>query len=236
MLKRVLHAANQVVAHEETHTGKELVIENTVNAPSPSPEYPQDIISASGILKSTNNSLGGRDKLRESQITIPELRAIPGTDVRDELVVYEDGAGKIVRRVGASNLRGLGVNKLSSIDEYIIKNHGIKVASSNIFCTHFCTDGSLFVTKYGYISYTGEPYYQIRIKLENETAESITQFLSNNDVWIYYCLDTIIEEPLTVDEVQGILRAHQYHTEIGWEGLDEHLEPEVEVKCKVLGR
>ena len=34
MFKRVLHAANQVVTHEETHTGKELVIENTVNAPA----------------------------------------------------------------------------------------------------------------------------------------------------------------------------------------------------------
>lgn len=31
MLKRVLHAANQVITHPETHVGRELTIENTVN-------------------------------------------------------------------------------------------------------------------------------------------------------------------------------------------------------------
>lgn len=82
MLKRVLHTANQVVTHEETHTGtRELTIENTVNdnvdmltvtgdswqlvqeaikdeegnvtqPAMPSTEYPSEIISVNGEMAS----------------------------------------------------------------------------------------------------------------------------------------------------------------------------------------
>lgn len=82
MLKRVLHTANQVVTHEETHTGtRELTIENTVNdsvdmltvtgdswqlvqeeikdeegnvtqPAMPSTEYPSEIVSVNGEMAS----------------------------------------------------------------------------------------------------------------------------------------------------------------------------------------
>lgn len=214
----------------------------TGGIPSPSPEYPQDIISVSGTLKSTNNSLGGRDKLRESQITIPELRAIPGTDVRDELIVYPDGTGKIVRKVASVEFNGG-------------ENEGWDVKNGLYFGTNIDRDkyNSLFcLTNIGkLINYQildksegfGIAYmysWRINLKqcnaLEGKTVDDFKQYLSENPIKICIALQTPTEEPLTAAEVQDILRTHQYHTVIGFEGLDEHLEPEIEVACKVLGR
>lgn len=220
----------------------------TGNAPSPSPEYPQDIISVSGILKSTNNSLGGRDKLRESQITIPELRAIPGTDVRDELVVYEDGSGKIVRRVANRHLSpddnfgnsGLSTDETknflmkSIVDLKPQKKGYITNASCNIANTGKVQGFNVANTVFAGGSNSDILY----ICVSSEVASTVEEFktlVASKDIYVNYEIEPI-EEPLTAAEVQGFLRTHQYHTEIGFEGLDEHLEPEVEVKCEVLGR
>ena len=212
----------------------------TGNVPSPSTEYPQDIISTSGILKSTNNSLGGRDKLRESQITVPELRAIPGTDVRDELVVYEDGTGKIVRRVknviydNEKSIASLdSVGKLFKLGGEILSNHN--QLHGMCCCDKFISKGLQVARSSDYAITSYGNYLYIRNK-DLTTVEEAKAWIVNNPITVFAPLVTPTEEPLTAAEVQGFLRTHQYHTEIGFEGLDEHLEPEVEVKCRVLGR
>ena len=217
----------------------------TGNAPSPSPEYPQDIISVSGILKSTNNGLNGRDKLRESQITIPELRAIPGTDVRAELVVYEDGTGKIVRRVGKRVYDGTEtVNMTGYKKTYIIAQSDADY-NAIVASTHFAYNSVAFCDTSTFVSissYSKSVVFSVPdFSDEEKNPEILKSFLkeqydNGTPVIVFYVLATPTEELLTADQVQGILRTHQYHTEIGWEGLDEHLEPEVEVKCRVLGR
>lgn len=232
--RNVMFNAGSSVLPWEPYTG---------NAPSPSPEYPQDIISVSGTLKSTNNGLNGRDKIRESQISIPELRAIPGTDVRDELVVYEDGTGKIVRRVKRRILKNTDNWVQQGEDTTLMFTTLIGGANIDnaVICNFGLHDNKSWQTEQ--FAYIGK-HKRLLIKLGYVGVETIdewkeklkTAYESGIPFYVDYALETPTEELLTAAEVQGILRTHQYHTEIGFEGLDEHLEPEVEVKCKVLGR
>lgn len=136
MLKRVLHTANQVVTHAETHTGtRELTIENTVNdnvdmltvtgdswqlaqeeikdeegnvtqPAMPSTEYPSEIISVNGEMISTNDRLDGRDKLRGNSIILPTLRSLPD-GTKD--VLYVDRKNQrawVERKIGETVLDG----------------------------------------------------------------------------------------------------------------------------------
>lgn len=237
--RNVMFNAGSSVLPWEPYTG---------NAPSPSPEYPQDIISVSGTLKSTNNSLGGRDKLRESQIVIPELRAIPGTDVRDELVVYPDGTGKIVRRVKNRHLSpddNFGNSGLSTDEtkNFLLKSivdfkrqmsWNITNASCNIANTGKVQGFNVANTVFAGGSNSDILYICVSSEVAS-TVEEFKDLVASKDIYVNYEIEPI-EEPITADQIQGILRTHQYHTEISFEGLDEHLDPEVEVKCRVLGR
>ena len=73
------------VAHEwESYTG---------GAPSPSPDYPQEIRSVEGCTMSVSSADG--TQVQEAAIPVT-LRGIG--DVRDELYAYKDGTGKLVRR------------------------------------------------------------------------------------------------------------------------------------------
>ena len=215
----------------------------TGGKPSPSLAYPQEIISTFGVLKAINNGYNG-DKLRESQITIPELRAIPGTDIRDELVVYPDGSGKIVRNACKAKLVSGGLRLVEQQEGFIIyildgilirifgfaeytKYNGVN-GIGNVNCTHF---------KNCWIGGNYHLYMKFCIDECGElpTLEEVKSLIDNEDVYILYALQNPIEEPLTSEQV-GILRTAQYHTEIIWEGLDEHLKPEVEVTAKHIGR
>ena len=136
MLKRVLHTANQVVTHEETHTGtRELTIENTVNdnvdmltvtgdswqlaqeeikdeegnvtqPAMPSIEYPSEIVSVNGEMISTNDRLDGRDKLRGNSIILPTLRSLPD-GTKDVLYVdRQNQRAWVERKIGETVLDG----------------------------------------------------------------------------------------------------------------------------------
>ena len=64
----------------------------TGGAPSPSPEYPQEIRSVENCTVTISNADGTETQTAPIPVT---LRGIG--DVRDELYVYADGAGKLVR-------------------------------------------------------------------------------------------------------------------------------------------
>lgn len=205
----------------------------TGGMPSPSPAYPQDVISTSGVLKATNNGYNA-DKLRVSQITIPELRAIPGTDIRDELVVYPDGSGKIVRRVWEDRITSYNFTLNNENDNSISYRKRINSPKGTDKCisTHFIYKSNTCSIIIG----NGENIYiKFNPKSIMPTLEALKTFLDENEVYILYELEAPIEEPLTAEQV-GILRTAQYHTELIWEGLDEHLKPEVEIVAKHIGR
>lgn len=63
--------------------------------PSPSPDYPQPLVAAEGALTAS-----GRTGTTPTTVTLPVLRAIPGTDIRDTLVDIGGGQWQVTRNVG----------------------------------------------------------------------------------------------------------------------------------------
>lgn len=63
--------------------------------PSPSPDYPQPLVASSGALTAS-----GRTGTTPTTVTLPTLRAIPGSDIRDEMAYIGGGQWQVTRRVG----------------------------------------------------------------------------------------------------------------------------------------
>lgn len=63
--------------------------------PSPSPDYPQPLVAAEGALTAS-----GRTGTTPTTVTLPTLRAIPGSDIRDEMAYISGGQWRVTRRVG----------------------------------------------------------------------------------------------------------------------------------------
>lgn len=63
--------------------------------PSPSPDYPQPLVASEGSLTAS-----GRTGTTPTTVRLPVLRAIPGTDIRDEVAYIGGGQWKVTRRVG----------------------------------------------------------------------------------------------------------------------------------------
>lgn len=63
--------------------------------PSPSPDYPQPLVAAEGSLTAS-----GRTGTTPTTVTLPVLRAIPGSDIRDTLAYIGGGQWRVTRRVG----------------------------------------------------------------------------------------------------------------------------------------
>nr|DAI71667.1 MAG TPA: hypothetical protein [Caudoviricetes sp.] len=63
--------------------------------PSPSPDYPQPLVAAEGALTAS-----GRTGTTPTTVTLPTLRAIPNSDIRDTLAYVGGGRWQVTRRVG----------------------------------------------------------------------------------------------------------------------------------------
>lgn len=63
--------------------------------PSPSPDYPQPLVASEGSLTAS-----GRTGTTPTTVTLPVLRAIHGTDIRDTLAYIGGGQWQVTRRVG----------------------------------------------------------------------------------------------------------------------------------------
>lgn len=70
--------------------------------PSPSPDYPQPLVAAEGSLTAS-----GRTGTTPSTVTLPTLRAIPGSDIRDDIAYIGGGQWQVTRRVGVVQLTGV---------------------------------------------------------------------------------------------------------------------------------
>lgn len=63
--------------------------------PSPSPQNPQPLVASEGSLTAS-----GRTGTTPATVTLPVLRAIPGSDIRDTLEYVGGGQWRVTRRVG----------------------------------------------------------------------------------------------------------------------------------------
>lgn len=62
---------------------------------TPTPSAPVPLVAAEGALTAS-----GRTGTTSTTVTLPELRAIPGTDIRDTLAYIGGGQWQVTRRVG----------------------------------------------------------------------------------------------------------------------------------------
>ena len=62
---------------------------------TPTPSAPVPLVASEGTLTAS-----GRTGTTPTSVTLPVLRAIPGSDIRDMLTYIGDGRWKMTRRVG----------------------------------------------------------------------------------------------------------------------------------------
>lgn len=108
--------------------------------PSPSPDYPQPLVAAEGALTAS-----GRTGTTPTIVTLPTLRAIPGSDIRDTLAYIGGGQWQVTRRVGVVQLTGtetwtIGGLKADKSDWYYQSPalaDAVNTAVSDSACTHY---------------------------------------------------------------------------------------------------
>ena len=108
--------------------------------PSPSPDYPQPLVAAEGSLTAR-----GRTGTTPTTVTLPALRAIPGSDIRDTLAYIGSGQWKLTRRVGVVQLDGtetwtVGGLRADKADWYYQSPNlpdAVDSSVSSSACTHY---------------------------------------------------------------------------------------------------
>lgn len=107
---------------------------------TPTPSAPVALVSAEGSLTAS-----GRTGTTPTTVTLPTLRAIPGSDIRDTLTYIGDGRWKMTRRVGVVQFAGtenwtIGGLKADKSDWYYQSPalaDAVNTAVSDSACTHY---------------------------------------------------------------------------------------------------
>lgn len=109
--------------------------------PSPSPDYPQPLAASEGTL--TASGLAGTTP---TTVTLPTLRAIPGTDIRDTAAYIGGGQWQVTRRVGVVQLTGTetwtinGQYREDKMDWYYVSAKlpdAVDSSDAACACTHY---------------------------------------------------------------------------------------------------
>lgn len=211
---------------------------NVTQPAMPSPEYPSEIVSVGGKMVSTNNCLGGKDKLRGNSITLPTLRGLPdGT--RD--VLYVDRKAKrawVERKVGHEILDGTELWGTSYWSKMCVNQNELrKAVKGTAYSTHFHHTDTIntYADRENAVFAEGQA---IGFGYDGD-VDAFKTFLQNQYAngtpltAIYALAEPVIEELPYSDY---LLEMCQYETNINFADCNENLIPKIEVGCKVLGR
>lgn len=211
----------------------------TGGIPAPNPDYSQKIKSASGKIISTNN-------IKQNEVILPELHGIPVESggnhtenngqqwICDELILYGDGSGKLIQRVGIDYLKKTLIREYNLMEiskELRFRNNG--VSGKNVFIEALCdkfryikemTWGKDTLWIFSQAGSTSEEFsFRVPIDADKST------FFVENPITIYYVLEQAIETPLTTDQ----LHTFQYYTKIS---AESEIQPHMKVNClKIRG-
>ncbi len=108
--------------------------------PSPNPNYTQPLVASEGALTAS-----GRTGTTPTTVTLPTLRAIPGTEIRDTLAYVGGGQWKLTRRVGVVQFAGtenwtIGGLRADKADWYYQSPalpDAVDSSISSTACTHY---------------------------------------------------------------------------------------------------
>lgn len=190
--------------------------------PSPSPDYPQPLVAAEGGL-----TVSGRTGTTPTTVTLPVLRAIPGTDIRDMAVYIGDTQWRVTRRVGVVQLTGTetwtvgGQYREDKMDWYYVSARladAVDSSDAACACTHY---------RYGVIANNnttqgvGIVWQAIRVRYGDPPAGTdawkaflAAQAAAGDPVTIWYALATPTTETVTLGE----LPSYPVHTELAVSG------------------
>lgn len=200
--------------------------------PSPSPDYPQPLVAAEGSLTAR-----GRTGTTPTTVTLPALRAIPGTDIRDMLTYIGGGQWKVTRRVGVVQLDGtetwtVGGLRADKADWYYQSPNlpdAVDSSVSSSACTHY--PYALIAnnqTRQG----CGIVWRAIRVRWGDPPdgtdawrAFLAAQAAAGDPVTIWYTLANPTTETVTL----GTLPSYPVHTELAVSG---DYPPDVVGTCK----
>lgn len=191
--------------------------------PSPSPDYPQPLVAAEGALTAS-----GRTGTTPTTVTLPTLRAIPGSDIRDTLTYIGDGRWKVTRRVGVVQFAGAGTEnwtigglKADKSDWYYQSpalTDAVNTAVSDSACTHYpAAIISNNQTKQG----CGVVWRAVRVRWGDPPdgtdawkAFLMEQAAAGTPMTVWYTLATPTAETVTL----GTLPSYPVHTELAVSG------------------
>lgn len=171
--------------------------------PSPSPDYPQPLVAAEGRLMS-----GGWTGTTLTAVTLPVLRAIPGTDIRDTLAYIGGGQWQVTRNVGVTVVDGETVKFTENAGGWWqlpwhsspgalhntdgSNNVGLKIRANGSY--------EFFYTLPGWLAAVGI-----------ESVDELNTLCQATAMTIWYALATPTTETLTM----GALPSYPVYTELG---------------------
>lgn len=177
----------------------------TGGAPSPSPDYPQEIKSVENCAMNVSNFDG-----TESQTALIPFTLRGIDDVRDELYVYADGTGKLVQKLSYEKVNTNVAETDRESDEAIsvkfqkgISKYALKAFKSDKFIRgdtlkpyNFCT-----YQDYVFASVPKEKY---------PTFQDALNYLQSIEFYILYSHEPI-ETALTAEQVKALFDLRTYY-------------------------
>lgn len=188
---------------------------------APTPSAPVPLVAAEGALTAS-----GRTGTTPTTVTLPTLRAIPGTDIRDTLVYIGGGQWQVTRRVGVVQLTGTETWTVGGIladksDWYYVSAKlpdAVDSSDAPCACTHYPhNEIANNQTKQGFAIV----WRAIRVRWGDPPDDTAAwkaflaeQVAAGDPVTIWYALATPTTETVTL----GGLPSYPVHTELAVTG------------------
>lgn len=181
----------------------------TGGAPSPSPDYPQEIKSVENCAMNVSNADGMETQTALIPVTLRGLG-----DMRDELYVYADGSGKLVQRIAKlkladaefneANIKPVGENYRTQLVN--TKEAGYDKTKRSDICS-FLPDKAEYTLDIPHFYCSGEN--SIYIFTPFGTKTEIIENYGNE--YIVYGLANPIETALTAEQVKALFDLRTYY-------------------------
>lgn len=170
---------------------------------TPTPSAPVPLVGAEGSLTAS-----GRAGTTPTTVTLPTLRAIPGSDIRDMLTYIGGGQWKVTRRVGVTVVDGETVKFTGGTEWW-----NLPAGSSPGVGEALVTTTSMGITLYGNTG-AGFLFTQRTWAAGVESADALNDLCQATPMTIWYALTTPTEETVTLGE----LPSYPVHTELAVSG------------------
>lgn len=170
---------------------------------TPTPSAPVPLVAAEGALTAS-----GRTGTTPTSVTLPVLRAIPGTDIRDTAAYIGAGQWQVTRRVGMTVVDGETIAFTGGSEWW-----NLPAGSSPGVGEVLVTTTSMGVTLYGN-SGAGFLFTQQAWAAGVESADALNDLCRATPMTIWYALATPTTETVTLGE----LPSYPVHTALAVSG------------------